>query len=104
VRAAEQYGAHPHVTTRPVLLEIGNALAGVGHRAVAASYLETIEQESSTEIVPLSDVLFRRGFALYRERPDKTWGLTDCISFVAVLMSCSANPLRRLCVWKKAES
>lgn len=72
------------MTTRPVLLEIGNALAGVGHRDIATSYLETIERESSTEIIPLSTDLFRRGFALYRERPDKSWGLTDCISFVVM--------------------
>lgn len=72
VRAAEQYGAHPYVTTRPVLLEIGNALSGVGHRDVAASYLEAVEEKPSTEIVPLSAGLFRRGFALYRERWDNT--------------------------------
>ena len=28
--------------------------------------------------------LFRRGFALYRERQDKSWGLTDCLSFVVM--------------------
>ena len=49
---------------------------------VAASYLEAVEEEPSTEILLLSTDLFRRGFDLYRERRDKAWSLTDCISFV----------------------
>ncbi len=28
--------------------------------------------------------LFRHGLELYHSRADKTWGLTDCISFVVM--------------------
>ncbi len=35
-------------------------------------------------IVGGSDDLFRRGLKLYVERPDQTWSLTDCISFVVM--------------------
>lgn len=28
--------------------------------------------------------LIERAFALYRARPDKEWGLTDCVSFVVM--------------------
>lgn len=28
--------------------------------------------------------LVRRGLALYNERPDKEWQLTDCISFIVM--------------------
>lgn len=84
VTLAERHANHPFVTTRAVLLEIGNALSGVGRRDVTVSYLETVEEEPATEIVPLSDALFGRGFDLYRERSDKSWGLTDCISFVVM--------------------
>ena len=31
---------------------------------------------------PLSEALLQQGLALYRARPDKDWGLTDCVSFV----------------------
>ena len=31
-----------------------------------------------------SDTLFARGFNLYRQRSDKAWSLTDCISFVVM--------------------
>jgi len=35
-------------------------------------------------VVPLSEALFRQSFDLYRQRLDKEWGLTDCISFVVM--------------------
>jgi predicted nucleic acid-binding protein len=35
-------------------------------------------------IVASSRELFRRGFDLYADRPDKEWSLTDCISFVVM--------------------
>ncbi len=34
--------------------------------------------------MPVSESLLRRGIELYRDRPDKHWSLTDCISFVAM--------------------
>ena len=34
------------------------------------------------EIVPVSQSLLADGWALYCQRCDKDWGLTDCISFV----------------------
>ena len=30
------------------------------------------------------DTLFHRARELFRERPDKQWGITDCISFVVM--------------------
>ena len=72
------------VTTRPVVLEIGNYLSKPNRRPQVISYVETLEQEPAVEIVPLTKDLFRRGFELYRQRPDKTWGLTDCISFIVM--------------------
>ena len=72
------------LTTRAVLLEIGNALSRQRNRAVAINLLQTMEQDSAIEIVPLSEELYARAFTLYRQRPDKEWGLVDCISFVVM--------------------
>ena len=38
----------------------------------------------NTTIVPVSSRLIERGFALFANRPDKEWSLTDCISFVVM--------------------
>ena len=70
------------VTTRAVLLEIGNALAKLRYRDAALQLLEALETDPQVAIVPLTDTLHRRAFDLYRSRPDKEWGLTDCASFV----------------------
>lgn len=32
-------------------------------------------------ILPVSEDLLAGGWLLYRQRSDKSWGLTDCISF-----------------------
>ncbi len=72
------------VTTRAVLLEIGSALARQRFRSAAIALLDALEHDPSVEIVPLSESLFARAFQLYRARPDKEWGLTDCVSFMVM--------------------
>jgi predicted nucleic acid-binding protein len=71
----------PLVTTRAVVLEIGNALAKPRHRQAAVQLLSTLEADPAVEIVPLTEVLYQRGFMLYSQRPDKGWSLVDCVSF-----------------------
>ena len=46
--------------------------------------LTDIEADPDVEIVPLSDELYAKGLSLLQTRPDKRWGLTDCISFVVM--------------------
>jgi predicted nucleic acid-binding protein len=72
------------ITTRAVVLEIGNALAKLRYRNVATELLDSLEEDPNVEVIPLSEELYKRAFQLYRERPDKEWGLTDCISFVVM--------------------
>jgi len=70
------------VTTRAVLLEIGNALSKLRYRYAAVELLQALERDPQVMIVPLSEGLYGDAFALYVQRPDKEWGLTDCVSFV----------------------
>jgi uncharacterized protein len=72
------------VTTRAVLLEIGNALAKLRHRTAAVRLLDALENDPKVEIVPASDELYRRALEIYRNRVDKEWGLIDCMSFVVM--------------------
>jgi predicted nucleic acid-binding protein len=72
------------VTTRAILLEIGNALSKVRHRAAAVRLLTALENDPNVEVVPASDDLYRRAFDIYRDRSDKEWGLIDCMSFVVM--------------------
>jgi predicted nucleic acid-binding protein len=70
------------VTTWAVLLEIGNALSRVQYRHAALQLLSSLQNDASVEIVPLTGSLLEQAVKLYSERPDKEWGLTDCVSFV----------------------
>jgi predicted nucleic acid-binding protein len=72
------------VTTRAVILEIGNALAKLRYRSAAIDLLDSLENDPDVEIVPISEGLYKRAFQYYRERQDKEWGITDCISFIVM--------------------
>jgi len=72
------------ITTRAVVLEIGNALARFRYRNAAIELLDSLEEDPNVEIVPLSEELYNGAMKLYRQRADKEWGMTDCISFVVM--------------------
>lgn len=72
------------VTTRGVFLEIGNALARARYRAAAVELLGSMVEDPKIEIVPASEVFCARAHDLFKSRPDKEWGLTDCLSFVVM--------------------
>ena len=61
------------ITTRAVVLEIGNALAKLRYRSAAVKLLAAMEEDPNVEIVPLSEELYTRGWRLYQERRDKEW-------------------------------
>jgi predicted nucleic acid-binding protein len=72
------------VTTRAIMLEIGNALARARYRRAAVELLDAIENDEAVEIVALSEALWRRAYRLYRDRDDKEWGMVDCVSFIVM--------------------
>lgn len=71
------------VVTEAVLAEIGNALSGT-LRNGAAAFIRRCYAAANITVVPVSTSLFLQGLALYESRGHKTWGLTDCISFVVM--------------------
>lgn len=72
------------ITTRAILVEIGNALSRLQFRSAATRLLDSLENDAQVEIVQVSEDLYQRAFQLYRERSDKEWGMTDCISFLVM--------------------
>lgn len=72
------------ITTRAVLVEIGNSLSRRRYRSAAIELLDAIESDPNIRIVSVSEPLYLRALELYRERLDKEWGLTDCISFLVM--------------------
>ena len=74
----------PLITTAWVLTEVADGLCRPPGRAVFASLLQDLENDTLSTIIPPSQLLFRQGVELYTARPDKDWSLTDCISFVSM--------------------
>lgn len=65
-----------------ILLEIGDGYARVERRNKGCGLLDKLRREEGFRIVPLTETLLQDAIALYGERSDKNWGLTDCVSFV----------------------
>jgi predicted nucleic acid-binding protein len=72
------------VTTRAVLLEIGNALSKLKVREAAFRVISHLQNSPLVEIVPVTEELAGTGWNLFCRRPDKDWSWTDCISFVVM--------------------
>ena len=72
------------VTTMGVMLEIGNGLSRQRFRQQALTLLDYLETDPSIEIVQITESLYQRAVRLFRDRPDKDWGLTDCVSFIVM--------------------
>jgi uncharacterized protein len=74
----------PLVTSEFVLMEMADGLAAVRFRTHAVQVIIALQASPRVEIVPVSSQLFAAALDLYRNRPDKDWGLTDCTSFVVM--------------------
>ena len=74
----------PLVTTEFVLVELADALRKPQQRDEVLTLFQVVETDPAFQLVRASSELIQRGIRLYRERPDKEWPLTDCISFVVM--------------------
>ncbi|GIK17836.1 MAG: hypothetical protein BroJett003_28000 [Planctomycetota bacterium] len=83
---AVELNAVPHrsVTTQFVLTELADGLSGTAARASCVRLLDALLRSKAVLVVPAAASLFDRGWELYRNRPDKEWSLTDCISFLVM--------------------
>lgn len=70
------------VTSEYILLELCDGLAKLNYRSFAISLIDLIERDNNFEIIPTSNEITQKAWELFKSRPDKEWGLTDCTSFV----------------------
>ena len=72
------------VTTEFILLELGNACARAEDHADFLALVAGMRTSQRIKIIRLDSHLLNRGLERMRERMDKDWSLTDCISFVVM--------------------
>lgn len=69
------------ITTEYVLIEVGNHLSPRGQRHLYGRFVDGLRRHRKTTIVPAEPSWYEAGLALFRDREDKSWSLTDCITF-----------------------
>jgi predicted nucleic acid-binding protein len=69
--------------TEAVLVEVCNAFSAI-NRIAPIQFVEYCYSTDNIQVVTIDTPLLMRAITLYKNRPDKMWGLTDCISFVVM--------------------
>ncbi|HEU0010547.1 MAG TPA: PIN domain-containing protein [Verrucomicrobiae bacterium] len=72
------------VTTAWVLTEVADGMADPADRSTFVHLHEVLSRDPDVTIVPPDAALFADGLALYAQRADKEWSLTDCVSFIVM--------------------
>jgi predicted nucleic acid-binding protein len=72
------------LTTSWIITELADGLSSIKYRPVFAKILDDLRADPHTIIIPHSEKLFYQGIDINRARSDKSWSLTDCISFVVM--------------------
>ena len=83
--AADQ-GVVGTVTTHMVIAEVLNYVSRGGEhlRRLAVQMVRDLEARPDVEIVSQTDARFTAAVERYAARPDQTWSLTDCASFLVM--------------------
>lgn len=76
-------GATEVFVTEAILIEVGNLLHST-HREQAAQFIAACYTTDNITVISVDTALLLRALGFYRERSDKHWGLTDCISFIVM--------------------
>jgi uncharacterized protein len=63
---------------------LADALARPPNRERFLRLFRILQEQPELNIIPASRSLLHAGLNLYENRPDKSWSLTDCISFVVM--------------------
>lgn len=72
-------------TTNAVLLEVAAAFSHPDHRQIAIRVWDQFHGDDMRyRVAEASGVLLDEAVILYRQRTDKHWSLTDCLSFVVM--------------------
>lgn len=72
------------ITSEMVLTEVLNdhGSRGQRYRMSAVAFVEDMQTQDEVRIIPQTHHLFNAALALFKDRPDKAWSLTDCASMV----------------------
>ena len=67
-----------------IVAETGNGLARTNARQRFPRAVALLQESPRVRLLSVSESLFRSSLDLYSSRPDKSWGLVDCASFLVM--------------------
>lgn len=70
------------VTSHWVLVEVADAFSREADREKFSRLIASLESNDHHTVIEADGESFRSGVELFSSRPDKSWSLTDCLSFV----------------------
>lgn len=73
------------MTSSLVLIELADGLSRVNHRGLAIRMVDALRSSSRVEIVHVDERLEAAAWQLFREREDKDWSMTDCVSMTLMM-------------------
>lgn len=76
--------AEPLTVTDHIIWETVNALSAVADRPKAHALVRHIRNSGAYTLIPATTLLMDAGLKLHESRLDKSWSLTDCVSFVVM--------------------
>ena len=74
------------ITTEMVLTELLNYASRRGERMrdLAAGTATGLTHDQNTTVIPQTSAQFHTALARYRGRPDQSWSIVDCASFIVM--------------------
>lgn len=74
------------ITTNYVVIETINALSKVEIRKAVVEFVDRLQKSPSVRIIKITDEIYDKAWVLFKQRNDKSWGITDCASFEVMSM------------------
>ncbi len=83
---ADRLGDTQLLTTQMVLVEVLNHASRMraAERRMASDLVASLEADDRVEIIPQTERQFADAVDRYAARPDQSWSLTDCASFLTM--------------------
>lgn len=75
------------VTHQGILLEIGNIFSKPPWRKTASELIAFLQHDPTIKIVSISTLLLSEAIQLFSSQHEKSWRMTDCLSFIVMRRS-----------------
>jgi predicted nucleic acid-binding protein len=72
------------ITTEWVLMEAGGGLSRPALREEFIEFAQLLQRSGYLLIEPATTEIFARSWEVFSQRPDKSWSLVDCSSFITM--------------------